>query len=70
MSTQTDALERLRFAGARRAAAEDERQEAAVELRTRIHDAHAAGVTISLIAREAGLSRQAVYDVLKARRPS
>jgi DNA-binding phage protein len=59
------ALESLRRAAARREAADDERHAASVELRKRVRDAHAAGVSPTRIAQEAGLSRQAVYEALQ-----
>jgi DNA-binding phage protein len=59
------ALEALRRAAARREAADDERHAASAELRKRVKDAHAAGVSPTRIAQEAGLSRQAVYEALQ-----
>jgi DNA-binding phage protein len=59
------ALESLRLAAARREAADDERHAASAELRKRVRDAHAAGVSPTRIAQEAGLSRQAVYEALQ-----
>ena len=57
----------LRIAGKRRKRAEEERHAAATELRRRVLDAHEAGVPITRIAREAGISRQAVYEMLGIR---
>lgn len=59
------ALESLRRAAERRAVAEEERHAASAELRKRVRDAHAAGVSPTRIAQEAGLSRQAVYEALQ-----
>jgi DNA invertase Pin-like site-specific DNA recombinase len=59
------ALEALRRAAERRKVAEDERHAAAAELRKRVRDAHATGVSPTRIAQEAGLSRQAVYEALQ-----
>ena len=59
------ALEALRRAAERRKVAEDERHAASAELRKRVKDAHAAGVSPTRIAQEAGLSRQAVYEALQ-----
>ena len=59
------ALESLRRAAERRRVAEDERHAASTELHKRIRDAHAAGVSPTRIAQEAGLSRQAVYEALQ-----
>jgi DNA-binding phage protein len=58
-------LEALRSAAERRKAADDERHAASAELRVRVRDAHAAGVSPTRIAQEAGLSRQAVYEALQ-----
>jgi hypothetical protein len=61
------AIEALRQAAARREAADDERHAASAELRKRVKDAHAAGVSPTRIAtQEAGLSRQAVYEALQS----
>lgn len=62
--SEQKAIERLRRAGERREVAEAERHAAAAELRHRIQQAHAAGLSPSLIAREAQVSRQAVYEAL------
>jgi DNA-binding phage protein len=59
------ALEALRKAAERREAADDERHAASAEMRKRVRDAHAAGVSPTRIAQEAGLSRQAVYEALQ-----
>ena len=61
------ALFALRSAGRRRKRAEEERRASAAELRQRVLDAHEAGVAITQIAREAGLSRQSVYEMLGIR---
>lgn len=58
------ALEELRQAAERRTVAEKERHAASADLRERVQDAHAAGVSPTRIAQEAGLSRQAVYEAL------
>jgi DNA-binding phage protein len=63
--TEHKALKALRLAAERRKAADDERHAASAELRKRVKDAHAAGVSPTQIAREAGLSRQAVYEALQ-----
>jgi DNA-binding phage protein len=65
----TDTIRAIREAAKRRDRADKTRREAVADLRTRCHAAHEAGVSISQIAREAGLSRQGVYDLL-AERPS
>jgi DNA-binding phage protein len=69
MSEQTDALRALRRAAKRRERTERARREATAELQTRLREAKQAGVSIAQIAREAGLSRQGVYDLL-GQRPS
>jgi len=63
--SESKAIEALRKAAARRKAADDERQAASAELRKRVKDARAAGVSPTRIAQEAGLSRQAVYEALQ-----
>jgi hypothetical protein len=57
-------LKALRNAAARRERAEQERHAASAELRQRVREARAAGVSPTRIAQEAGLSRQAVYEAL------
>lgn len=63
--TEHKALEALHRAAKRREAADTERHAAAAEMRKSVLDAHAAGVSPTRIAREAGLSRQAVYEALQ-----
>jgi DNA-binding phage protein len=63
--SETKALNALRRAAERRKVAEDERHAASKELRKRVRDAHAVGVSPTRIASEAGLSRQAVYEALQ-----
>jgi predicted nucleic acid-binding Zn ribbon protein len=60
-------IEALHRAAERRKAADDERHAASAELRKRVQDARAAGVSPTRIAQEAGLSRQAVYEALNQR---
>jgi DNA invertase Pin-like site-specific DNA recombinase len=60
----SDTLQPIRRAAKRRERADKARREATAELRERIREAQAAGVSIAQIAREAGLSRQGVYDLL------
>ena len=62
--TEDEALKGIRSAAKRRERAAEARREATAELRRYIESAQAAGVSISQIAREAGLSRQGVYDLL------
>jgi DNA-binding phage protein len=63
--TEKRALEALRRAAERRQLADDERHAASAELRKRVRDAQAAGISPTRIAQEAGLSRQAVYEALQ-----
>jgi DNA invertase Pin-like site-specific DNA recombinase len=60
-------IREIRKAAKRRAKADADRKSATEDLRTYIKAARHAGVPITQIASEAGLSRQAVYDVLEAR---
>jgi DNA invertase Pin-like site-specific DNA recombinase len=60
-------LREIRKAAKRRAKADEDRRKATEDLKTYIRAARSAGVPIIQIASEAGLSRQAVYDVLEAR---
>jgi hypothetical protein len=60
--TEQKALQALRRAAERREAADRERHAASAELRKRVKDALAAGVSPTRIGREARLSRQAVYE--------
>lgn len=65
--SESDAIQGIRRAAKQRARAEKLRYDATAELRERIRQAQTDGVSISRIAREAGLSRQGVYDLLAAR---
>jgi DNA-binding phage protein len=67
--TEAEAIKGIRKAAKRRERAAEARREATDELLRYCREAQAAGVSISQIAREAGLSRQGVYDLL-AERPS
>lgn len=69
MST-SEAVKGIRRAAKRRERAELSRRVATDELRKNLLDAQAEGVSIAQIAREAGLSRQGVYDLLAGPRPS
>jgi hypothetical protein len=60
----TRALELLRLAAERREKADEERHRATIELHKYTHAARAAGVGVTEIAAAAGLSRQAVYEIL------
>ena len=63
-TNEQKAIKRLRRAAERREVAEDERHAAAAELRKRVREAHAAGISPTRIAQEARVSRQAVYEAL------
>lgn len=60
----TEAIKGIRQAAKKRARASEARRQATDDLRRYCIEAQAAGVSISQIAREAGLSRQGVYDLL------
>jgi len=57
-------MQAIRRAAKRRANADQARREATGELREWCRRAQAAGVPVTEIASEAGLSRQGVYDLL------
>jgi hypothetical protein len=65
--TKDEAVRGLRSAAKRRERADKTRREATDDLRRIAREAQKAGVPIAQIAREAGLSRQGVYDLLAAR---
>lgn len=67
--TEAEAIRGIHRAAKRRERAAAARREATADLLRYIQEAQEAGVSISQIAREAGLSRQGVYDLL-AERPS
>jgi hypothetical protein len=69
MKERTAALVRIQKAAKKRAKADAAKREATDELRRYCKEAQEAGVAITRIAAEAGLSRQGVYDLL-AGRPS
>ncbi len=69
MSEQAAALKAIRRAARKREKADQTKREATEELRRYCREAQAAGVPITRIASEAGLSRQGVYDLL-GERPS
>jgi hypothetical protein len=57
-------IQAIRRVAKRREKADQTRREATGELREWCHRAQAAGIPITQIASEAGLSRQGVYDLL------
>jgi len=67
--SEAAAIRKIKTAARKRAKADEAKREATDELRAYIRDARKAGVSITRIASEAGLSRQGVYDLL-GERPS
>ncbi|MGA2454723.1 MAG: hypothetical protein ABSG93_14495 [Solirubrobacteraceae bacterium] len=68
--SESEAIKAIRRAAKRREYSERLRQQATTDLRENILRAQREGVSIAQIAREARLSRQGVYDLLAAARPS
>jgi hypothetical protein len=68
--SESEAVKGIRRAAKRREYAERLRVQATNDLRDHCRKAQAQGVPIAQIAREARLSRQGVYDLLAAARPS
>lgn len=64
---ESAAIRGIRKAARQRQRAEQARRESTRELLEYIRQAQAEGEPITRIAREAGLSRQGVYDLLAAR---
>lgn len=62
--SEATAIKHIRSAAKRREAAAAERRKATADLRRYCIEAQKAGVPITRIASEAGLSRQGVYDLL------
>jgi len=69
VNDQAATLKAIRRAARKRERADQAKREATEELRRYCQEARAAGVPITRIASEAGLSRQGVYDLL-GERPS
>jgi DNA-binding phage protein len=67
--SEATAIRRIRSAVKKRTKADKAKREATEQLRRSCREAQEAGVSITRIASEAGLSRQGVYDLL-AERPS
>lgn len=65
--TERESIEGIQSAAKRRERANAERRIATSDLRRYCVAAKEAGVSITQIAREAGLSRQGVYDLLSER---
>jgi hypothetical protein len=68
--SDSDAIKGIRRAAKQRARADELRHRATDELRDYCRTAQSEGVPIARIAREAGLSRQGVYDLLGDRQPA
>jgi hypothetical protein len=62
--TNTQIIQAIRRVAKRREKANQTRREATSELRGWCRRAQAAGIPITQVASEAGLSRQGVYDLL------
>jgi len=67
--SEATAIRRIQAAVRKREKADAAKREATAQLRQSCREAQAAGVPITRIAAEAGLSRQGVYDLL-AEQPS
>lgn len=67
MSPEAVAIKRIQGAARKRAKADAAKREATNALRRYCAEAQKAGVSVTRIAAEAGLSRQGVYDLLAAR---
>jgi DNA-binding phage protein len=67
--SEATTLRSIRGAAKRRERADAAKRQATDDLRSYVRDARKAGVSITRIASEAGLSRQGVYDLL-GERPS
>ena len=64
---EKDAMHGIKVESRNRAKADETKREATKRLRWYIKAAQENGISISQIAREAGLSRQGVYDLLAGR---
>jgi hypothetical protein len=62
-----ETVKRIQQAARRREKADRARREATAQLRELCRQAQSEGISVTEIAREAGLSRQGVYDLLAAR---
>jgi DNA-binding phage protein len=67
--SEATVLRSIRGAAKRRERADAAKRQATEDLRGYVRDAREAGVSITRIASEAGLSRQGIYDLL-GERPS
>lgn len=67
--SEASLIRQIRSAARKRSKADEAKREATEQLRTYCREAREAGVPLTQIASEAGLSRQGVYDLL-GERPS
>ena len=67
MTDQATAIKQIRSAAKKRERADQAKREATEDLKVACKAAQAAKLPITLIASEAGLSRQGVYDLLVER---
>jgi DNA-binding phage protein len=67
VTTEAQILRSIRGAATRRQKADAAKRQATVDLRGFCQQAQKAGVSVTKIASEAGLSRQGVYDLLAER---
>jgi DNA-binding phage protein len=65
--SEAQILRSIRGAASRRKSADAAKRQATEDLRAFCQQAQKAGVSVTKIASEAGLSRQGVYDLLEAR---
>jgi hypothetical protein len=65
MTDKAQIIRSIRREAKRREKADQTRREATSELREWCRKAQAAGISVTQIASEAGLSRQGVYDLLR-----
>ena len=65
--SEAQIIRRIKSAAAKRSKADEAKRAATHDLRTYCREAQEAGVSITRIASEAGLSRQGVYDLLAER---
>ena len=70
MNDQARLLRSIRGAAKRRERADTAKRQATEDLRGFCQQAQKAGIPVTQIASEAGLSRQGVYDLLAERRAS
>lgn len=69
MTERDTAVKRIQAAARKREEADRAKREATEELRHYCREGQSAGISVTEIARLAGLSRQAVYDLLSQELP-